>query len=122
MSTWLQLGILCGRPFTADIAKETVPEQFWAMPGFRRTTYMLSWLWAAIFLIMTLSYVVSPLCPAASVPSHKHPSDLSSNSVCKTTARLGPNQKRNNSGVRPLTKQHVHRPYEYPIYHHHKQP
>lgn len=58
MCTRLQLGILCGRPFTADIAKETVPEQFWAMPGFRRTTYMLSWLWAAIFLIMTLSYVV----------------------------------------------------------------
>ncbi|CAL5228554.1 g11710 [Coccomyxa viridis] len=54
----ITLGILCGRPFTADIAKETVPEQFWAMPGFRRTTYMLSWLWAAIFLIMTLSYVV----------------------------------------------------------------
>ena len=35
-----------------------MPEQFWAAPGFRRTTYLLSWLWAAIFLITTLSYVV----------------------------------------------------------------
>ena len=54
----MQLGILCRHPFTADIAKETVPEQFWGTAGFRRTNYFLSWLWSALFLIMTLSYVV----------------------------------------------------------------
>lgn len=60
----MQLGILCRRPFTADIAKETVPEQLWGTAGFRKTSYFLSWLWSALFLIMTVSYVVSPcLCP-----------------------------------------------------------
>ena len=56
----MQLGILCRRPFTADIAKETVPEQLWGTAGFRKTSYFLSWLWSALFLIMTVSYVVSP--------------------------------------------------------------
>ena len=61
----MQLGILCRRPFTADIAKETVPEQVWGTAGFRKTIYFLSWLWSALFLIMTVSYVVSPcVCPS----------------------------------------------------------
>ena len=55
----MQLGILCRHPFTADIAKETVPEQFWGTANFCRTNYFLSWLWSVLFLIMTLSYVVS---------------------------------------------------------------
>ena len=36
------------------------------MPGFQRTVLFLAWVWAAIFLIMTLSYVVRPF--AWSVP------------------------------------------------------
>ena len=70
----MQLGILCRRPFTADIAKEKVPEQLWGTAGFRKASYFLSWLWSALFLIMTISYVVSPcllLLMAYKIPACK---------------------------------------------------
>lgn len=65
---FMQLSILCRRPFTADIAKETVPEQVWGTAGFHKTCYFLSWLWSALFLIMSLSYVVSPVFQLMSNP------------------------------------------------------
>ncbi len=55
----LQLGLGFGHPFTRDIAKETVPEEKWVHPSFRRTNILMTGLWVGIFLIMTISYVVS---------------------------------------------------------------
>ena len=53
-----QAGLLCRHPFTADIAKENVPVQHWGTPAFWRMNYLLTGIWAGIFFIMTLSYLV----------------------------------------------------------------
>lgn len=60
----LQLGLVLGHPFTSDIAKETVPEDKWVHPSFRRTNILMTGLWVGIFLIMTISYVVSMPFPS----------------------------------------------------------
>ncbi|KAK9904856.1 hypothetical protein WJX75_003896 [Coccomyxa subellipsoidea] len=52
------LGLCFGHPFTADIAKENVPEELWVQPKFKRTNLLLTGLWIAIFLVMTISYVI----------------------------------------------------------------
>jgi hypothetical protein len=45
------------QPFTLQYAKEQVPEQHWADPGFVRTNYRLSAVWAAAFALMVLADV-----------------------------------------------------------------
>ncbi|CAL8464380.1 g3915 [Coccomyxa elongata] len=52
------LGLGFGHPFTSDIAKESVPEEKWVHPNFRRTNILMTGLWISIFLIMTISYVI----------------------------------------------------------------
>jgi hypothetical protein len=59
----VQAGLLGRHPFTADIAKENVPEHMWRTPAFRRVNYLLTGIWAGIFLIMSLSYLVRLCMP-----------------------------------------------------------
>ncbi|EIE18802.1 hypothetical protein COCSUDRAFT_83601 [Coccomyxa subellipsoidea C-169] len=68
----ITLGFLIGHPFTRDIAKENVPEEFWGQPVFKRTNVLMTSLWIVIFLIMTVSYVIV----AATNANGKHDNGL----------------------------------------------
>jgi len=50
--------IVFGHPFTIDYAKDSVPEEFWHTPTFRRTNIVLTATWAVVFLVCAvLGYV-----------------------------------------------------------------
>jgi hypothetical protein len=44
--------IVQGTPFTADYAREDVPEELWNSPAFRRANYLLAILWIVALSIM----------------------------------------------------------------------
>jgi hypothetical protein len=43
--------IVARRPFTLPYARERVPREIWSTPRFIRTNYVISWAWAAAFLV-----------------------------------------------------------------------
>lgn len=43
--------ILIGRPFTLEYARETTEPEYWDTPLFLKINYVLSFVWAAVFLI-----------------------------------------------------------------------
>jgi hypothetical protein len=47
--------IVVRQPFTLQYAKEDVPREFWHTPEFLRVNYLISWVWAAAFLIEAAS-------------------------------------------------------------------
>jgi hypothetical protein len=47
--------ILVGRPFTMQYAIESVPSEIAAMPGFSRANYIITAVWTASTLLMTLA-------------------------------------------------------------------
>jgi hypothetical protein len=47
--------ILVGRPFTMQYAIESVPSEIAAMPGFSRANYIITAVWTAASLLMTLA-------------------------------------------------------------------
>ncbi len=49
------ISILIKKPFTLQYAKERVPEELWDKPGFYHTNLMISWVWFAAFVCMTIS-------------------------------------------------------------------
>jgi tryptophan-rich sensory protein len=53
--------IVAGRPFARQYAREHVPEQFWTSPRFLRTTLIITWVWAAVFAVMTVSALIPPI-------------------------------------------------------------
>jgi hypothetical protein len=55
--------ILAGRPFTIQYAKESVPEEFWDHPRFRRVNYLISGAWAAAFAVMVAAEATMLLAP-----------------------------------------------------------
>jgi hypothetical protein len=57
------------RPFTAAIARRTVPEQFWATPTFVRSNDIITAVWAAAFTASaTASALIIHLSPGSSPP------------------------------------------------------
>lgn len=42
-------------PFTEQYVRDEMPERFWDTPDFVRASYMLSSVWAAAFLVMTVA-------------------------------------------------------------------
>jgi len=57
------------RPFTAAIARRTVPEQFWATPTFARTNVVITAVWAAAFTASAVACaLIIHLSPGSSGP------------------------------------------------------
>jgi hypothetical protein len=53
--------ILIGRPFARQYARQQVPEELWTTPGFLRTTLIITWVWAGVFAVMTVSALIPPI-------------------------------------------------------------
>ncbi len=47
--------IVLRRPFTLAYARETTPEEYWDTPEFLRVNYIISWVWAAAFIVQAAS-------------------------------------------------------------------
>jgi hypothetical protein len=47
--------IVLRRPFTLAYAKEDTPEEYWDTPEFMRVNYIISWVWAAAFIVEAAS-------------------------------------------------------------------
>jgi hypothetical protein len=57
------------RPFTAAIARRTVPEQFWATPTFVHTNDVITSVWAAAFTASAVACtLIIHLSPGSSAP------------------------------------------------------
>ncbi len=46
------MSIVVGRPFTMQYAREQTAPEVWSSPEFRRTNYIISWVWALAFAVM----------------------------------------------------------------------
>ncbi|MDN5861476.1 MAG: hypothetical protein L0H84_22975, partial [Pseudonocardia sp.] len=55
------VGVLIGRPFVRDFALESVDEATARSDGFRAITTAMTWLWVAIFAVMTVLSLVPPI-------------------------------------------------------------
>lgn len=53
--------ILVGRPFAREYARAEVPAEYWSSPRFLRTTLVITWVWAGVFAVMTLSALIPPI-------------------------------------------------------------
>ncbi len=51
-------------PFTLQYARETVPEQFWAMPVFMAANRAISWVWAGAFAALVAADALAEWVPA----------------------------------------------------------
>lgn len=52
--------LVMGRPFTADYAKEHVPEEKWREPAFKQKNFTMTLVWSILFLINLLISVFYP--------------------------------------------------------------
>ncbi|HCS57604.1 MAG TPA: hypothetical protein DIW80_10610 [Gordonia polyisoprenivorans] len=52
-------------PFTADFAKQEVPQQYWSTPGFRAINRKLSTVWGVTVLVVGICHIVSAHLDAA---------------------------------------------------------
>lgn len=57
--------IFAGKPFTLQYAREQVASEFWDTPAFRKTNFVISWVWAAAFALMVLTELVLLFSPDA---------------------------------------------------------
>jgi hypothetical protein len=55
-----------GQPFTLQYARERVPQELWHRPGFVRTNFVITAVWAAAFAAMTLSDLAWFMIPTLS--------------------------------------------------------
>ncbi|MFE3441580.1 acyl-CoA thioester hydrolase/BAAT C-terminal domain-containing protein [Nocardia sp. NPDC059180] len=55
------IGALIGRPFVKEYAAESVDPQTAATDGFRVITVAMTWMWIAVFGLMTVSALIPPL-------------------------------------------------------------
>ncbi|WP_368498277.1 acyl-CoA thioesterase/BAAT N-terminal domain-containing protein [Herbiconiux sp. A18JL235] len=55
------VGVLVGRPFVRDAARSTVDAATAATDGFRYITTAMTWMWVAVFGLMTVSSLIPPL-------------------------------------------------------------
>jgi hypothetical protein len=46
-------------PFTEQYARESVPQQFWSTPRFKRVNRQLTVMWGCVFLVMAVSHVIA---------------------------------------------------------------
>lgn len=60
------ISILAGRPFTLQYAREQVPPEDQARPGFLRVNYVISSAWALAFLVMVLAELALLYAPTMS--------------------------------------------------------
>ena len=49
------VSLLIGRPFTLQYARERVAKELWTSPGFIRTNYIITAVWALAFLVMVVA-------------------------------------------------------------------
>src|SRR5690348_13764155 len=59
--------MLAGYPFTMQYALESVPSEIAAMPGFSRANYVITGVWAAATLLMTLANAAILYVPGAPI-------------------------------------------------------
>lgn len=57
------VSIAIRRPFTLQYAREETPPDLWQRPEFIRANYLITAVWAAAFLVMTLADVVMVYLP-----------------------------------------------------------
>lgn len=50
--------IVFGRPFTADYAKQHVPQTLWGTPGFMRKNYLITGVWALAFTVGLITEIM----------------------------------------------------------------
>ena len=55
------------RPFTLQYAREQVPREYWDRPEFVRTSYIITLVWAAAFLVMVLADALLLFAPSAPI-------------------------------------------------------
>jgi hypothetical protein len=58
------VSILVGEPFTRAYAKETVPQEHWDSPLFRKGTAVIAWAWLGIFVLMGVSTIIAQQNPS----------------------------------------------------------
>ena len=46
-------------PFTEQYARESVPEEFWSTPRFKRVNRQLTAMWGSVFLVMMVSHILA---------------------------------------------------------------
>ncbi|MGA1835427.1 acyl-CoA thioesterase/bile acid-CoA:amino acid N-acyltransferase family protein [Herbiconiux sp. 11R-BC] len=59
------VGVLIGRPFVRDAARDSVDAATAASDGFRYVTTAMTWMWVAVFALMTVSSLIPPLVDGA---------------------------------------------------------
>lgn len=62
----IALGSLLVTPFTEQYARETVPEEAWSSPVFKRVNRELTQMWGLVFLAMVPSHLI-----AAQIDTHR---------------------------------------------------
>jgi len=55
----IALGSLAFIPFTEQYARESTPREVWDKPGFKRTNFVLSAMWGAVFLVSAIFGVIA---------------------------------------------------------------
>ncbi len=55
----IAFGSLMLTPFTAQYARETVPEQFWSSPAFASVNRRITAIWGFVFLLMVPSHILA---------------------------------------------------------------
>ena len=50
----------CDKPFTADFAKEKLPERVWEDPAFKSGNIAITFIWALALMVMTIASAVEP--------------------------------------------------------------
>ena len=54
-------GLVIGRPFTIEYAKEQTPEEFWDLPEFKSVNYTITIVWVLAVAAMTIGAAVDSL-------------------------------------------------------------
>ena len=55
------IGVLVGRPFTLDYAREAVTPEVARLPGFLYINRIITWVWIAAFAVMTVASLLPPI-------------------------------------------------------------
>jgi hypothetical protein len=55
------VGLLGGRPFTLDYAREAVDAETARLPGFLYINRIITWIWVGAFAVMTVSALLPPI-------------------------------------------------------------
>eukprot|EP00884_Botryococcus_braunii_P000721 jgi/Botrbrau1/1064/Bobra.0076s0030.1 len=58
ITAWVLVGMLVGHPFTATYGKDSIPEEQWDKPWFKRAFMIFTAFWLVTFFIMAVSNTV----------------------------------------------------------------